>query len=265
LSQLSSIIERIFPKLEHHLISARLPYSVEDYSKRIVTGTVFITSVFTFFSFMVLGILIGFLTFFASLVGSFWFFGNYPKATIKKREKSINRNILFAGRYLLIKLESGAPLFLSMIGVSKSYGEAGKAFNDIVQDINFGASIDGAIDKAIKYNPCKNLTRILWELSNSIKTGTDITKSLNAILEQISSEYIIEIEKYGRKLNSLVLFYLVMAIIFPSLGLTMFVVISSFINVQIPGFMFYVVGAMLVSIQLFFISLFKAARPAVNL
>ncbi len=265
MTELGFYIKKIFPKLEHDLIAAKLPDTIETYSKKIVMGTVFFTVVAFFLGFSIFGVKLGIPIFLVALFGSFWFFGNYPKAVVAKKEKAINKNLLFAGRYLLIKLESGEPLFLSMIGVSKSYGEAGRAFNDIVQDINFGSSIDNAIDKSIKYNSSKNLRRILWELSNSIKTGTDITKSLKAILEQMSSEYIIEIEKYGRKLNSLILFYLVMAIIFPSLGLTMFVVISSFINIEIPMFIFYVVGAMLIGIQLFFISLFKAARPAVEL
>tara|TARA_Y100000034_G_scaffold96396_1_gene117362 strand:+ start:6449 stop:7246 length:798 start_codon:yes stop_codon:yes gene_type:complete len=265
LSNVVHLVKKVFPKLEHDLVSARLDFTIEKYAKKIMMQSLFVSIFFAFIGFFVLGIKIAIPVLIVAFCGGFWFFGNYPKSLIKKREKDINRNLLFAGRYLLIKLESGAPLFLSMIGVSKSYGEAGKAFNDIVQDINFGSSIENAVDRAIKYNPCKGLTRILWELSNSIKTGTDITKSMDAILEQISSEYIIEIEKYGKKLNSLILFYLVAAIIFPSLGLTMFVVISSFINIKVPGIIFYVIGAMLVGIQLFFIALFRGARPAVNL
>lgn len=265
MTELVHLIKKIFPKLEDDLVTARSSDSIETYSKKMVIGSVFITLLLTIISFFILNIKIALLVFIVAFVGSFWFFANYPKGRIKKREKAIKQNLLFAGRYLLIKVESGEPLFLSLIGVSKSYGETGKAFRDIVQDIHFGSSIEGAIDRAIKHNPCKDLTRILWELSNSIKTGTDISKSLRAILDSISREYLIEIEKYGKKLNSLTLFYLVAGIIFPSLGMTMFVVLSSFIGIEIPGFIFYVAGALLILMQLFFVSLFRAARPAMSL
>lgn len=259
------LVKKLFPKLEHDLISARISTPFDKYVKKIIMQSIFLGFGLALFLAMLKQYKFAVIAFFIGSIGGLWFFSNYPKSKIKKRETEINKNILFAGRYLLIKLEAGEPMFLSMIGVSKSYGEAGRAFNDIVQNINFGSSIENAIDRAIKYNPSKNLTKILWELSNSIKTGTDITKSLRAILEQVSEEYLLAIEKYGKKLNSLILFYLVAAIIFPSLGLTMAVVGASFISVELPSFTFYVVGGMLVGIQMFFIMLFRGARPAVDL
>ncbi len=258
-------IKKVFPKLEHDLISAKLPDSVDKYAQKIFMQAVFVSLMFSFIAFFILGFLKTIPVLIVTFFGGIFFFANYPKNIIRKREKEIKRNLLFAGRYLLIKIESGEPLFMSLIGVSKSYGAAGKAFREIVQDIQFGTSMENAIDNAIKYNPCKDLTRILWELSNSIKTGTDINKTLTSILEQISKEYILEIEKYGKKLNSLTLFYLVTGVIFPSLGVTMLVVLSSFINMELPTSIFYIIGALLIGVQIFFIALFKGARPAVNL
>ncbi len=264
MSEVLHIVKKILPKLEDDLISSKLPFTVEQYAKKILMQSIFIAVGLAFIGVLMKSVMIAIFGFLGGFIGGFFFFSNYPKSKIKKREAEINKNILFAGRYLLIKLEAGEPMFLSMIGVSKSYGEAGRAFNDIIQDINFGASIEEAVDRGVKYNPSKNLRKILWEISNSIKTGTDITRSLKAILEQISEEYLLEIEKYGKKLNSLILFYLVAAIIFPSLGLTMAVVGASFISVVVPKITFYIVAGMLVGIQVFFITLFRGARPAVN-
>ena len=226
---------------------------------------VFVSLMFSFIAFFILGFLKTIPVLIVTFFGGIFFFANYPKNIIRKREKEIKRNLLFAGRYLLIKIESGEPLFMSLIGVSKSYGAAGKAFREIVQDIQFGTSMENAIDNAIKYNPCKDLTRILWELSNSIKTGTDINKTLTSILEQISKEYILEIEKYGKKLNSLALFYMLLAVVMPSLGMAMFVVIGGLVGIPIERNIFLVVASFLVIIQFIFMSIFKTTRLSVNL
>ena len=47
-------------------------------------------------------------------------------ATIRKREREINMEVLFAGRYLLVKMESGTPLFNALIDASRSYGVSAK-------------------------------------------------------------------------------------------------------------------------------------------
>ena len=73
------------------------------------------------------------------------------------------------------------------------------------------------------------------------------------------------IKKYGKKLNTLVIFYMLVAIIIPSLGVAIFIVIASFLNlpVDLPVLL---VGAFFIAIlQFVFIALFKSVRPMVNL
>lgn len=227
-----------------------------------VSAAVFVL-LFMFFSQMKISITWAFVITPAAFVFTMFYLLNAPLIYIAQREREINKHVLFAGRYLLIKMQSGEPLFLSLIGVTKSYGETGKVFNEIVQDIHFGARIEDAIDKAIKRNPCENLRKVLWDISNSIKTGSDMTKSLSAILDGIDEEYFTEIEKYGRKINSLTLFYMVLAIIVPSLGMTMACIIASFIGLDISMTVLYAVLFFVVCIQFAFISLYQSIRPAV--
>ena len=59
------------------------------------------------------------------------------------------------------------------------------------------------------------------------KTGADVSTSLNSVVEQITHEQMIEVKEYGRKLNPLAMFYMMMAVIIPTLGVTLLIVIST--------------------------------------
>ncbi len=188
-----------------------------------------------------------------------------PKVYIRKREREINKEILFAGRYLLVKLESGTPLFNALIDASKTYGVAGKYFKEIVDNINTGTSIEEALENARTYNASKNFRLILWQIIASLKTGAEVADSLKATLNQITQDQIIEIKEYGKKLNSLVMFYMIIACVIPSLGLTMLVIISSFMELDITNVHLFSVLFFLAVMQFLFISLIKSARPMVNI
>lgn len=267
-------LARFFPKLGDELISARLKDSPADYMKKVLVNSVLISSVVTFLVFVVLsgmraaGTHVSYswllLVLASSYVFSFFFFSQIPRVYMHREEREIDKNILFAGRYLLIKLESGEPLFLSIIGASHGYGATSRAFDGIVHDVNFGSTIEKAIDRAVKYNPARNFKRILWELSNAIQTGSNIRNSLKAILNQIEQEHLIEIEKYGKKLNSLTLFYMILAVIVPSLGMTMFIIIASFIKIQVPMNILYFILFLLAFVQFMFIAIFRAIRPGLD-
>ncbi len=268
-------VGRLFPMLADELLSARMKDTPEDYVKKVLVNAFFIAAVVTFLLFVVLsglrasGAHVSYswllIVFPVSYTFSFLFFIRIPRVYMHREEIEIDKNVLFAGRYLMIKLESGEPLFLSLIGASKGYGATSKAFGDIVQNVNVGSTIEKAIDRAVKYNPARNFKRILWEVSNAIQTGSNIRNSLKAILNQIEQEHLIEIEKYGKKLNSLTLFYMVLAVIVPSLGMTMFILIASFIKIQVPMSILYFILFMLAFLQFMFIAMFRAIRPGLDI
>jgi len=198
----------------------------------------------------------------------FFFFLNSPKTTIRKRQRELDKEVIFAGRFLLVKLYAGTPLVNALIDASKSYGVAQSYFKEMVDDINLGAPLEQAIDNAMKYSPSEKFTKILFQISNAIKIGVDVTKSLENTLDELTSEQMVEIQKYGKKLNSLALFYMLLAVVIPSLGVAMFVVIGSligFFRADNSKAVFIAVVVFLVIIQFVFISIFKTARLSVNL
>jgi len=187
------------------------------------------------------------------------------RAKIKKRERDVNKEVLFVGRYMLVKLYSGRPLLNAMIETAEGRGVASKYIKEIVDDIGTGSTIEDALNNAMIYSPSDKLRKILFHINNALQLGIDVTKPLESVLEEITREEELEIRKYGKKLNTLVIFYMLGAVILPSLGVALFIVISSFINLSIGLSDLLIVLSFLVIIQFVFITLFRAIRPMVNL
>ncbi|MEK6876559.1 MAG: type II secretion system F family protein, partial [Nanoarchaeota archaeon] len=187
-----------------------------------------------------------------------------PDVTISRKEKSITKEIVFAGRHLIIELESGVPLYNAFINISKNYEAVGRYFKEVIDKVDLGTSMEDALSEAIEYMPSDDFRRLLWQVLNSIRTGSDVSKSLDSVLEQIAREQTIEVNRYGKKLNPLAMFYMIIAVILPSLGVTMLVVLSSFIQFELNLTIFLILAGLLAFVQFMFLSMIKFSRPAIE-
>ena len=263
-------IVAFFPHLKTDLRIAHLPYTPVEYVKKNLNVTVLYAFLFTILFFFVLqkaGLPLFLLV--PVYIGLFVLLFQYSiltiKARIRKRARGIDREVIFIGRYLLVKLYSGRPLLNALIETTNSRGITSKYIKEIVDDIDTGNTIENALNNATIYSPSDKLRRILFHINNALELGIDITRPLELILEEMTREEELEISKYGKKLNSLVIFYMLAAVIVPSLGTAMFIVISSFINfpIGLKGLLVFVF--FIVVLQFIFITLFKSIRPSVNL
>ena len=225
------------------------------------------TLVLLFFFFEIAGISIFYLLLLLPFIciGYFFFFMMSPKNIINKRKRELDQEVLFAGRFLLVKVHSGRPLLNALIEGSQSYGIASKYFKEIVEDINLGTPIEKALDNAVKYSPSEKYRRILFQISTALKVGIDVSIPLSNAIDEITAEQLTEIQRYGKKLNSLALFYMLLAIVLPSIGMAIFVVVGGLLGLPIERNLFLVVTGALVIVQLIFVSVFKASRLSVNL
>lgn len=225
------------------------------------------TLVLLFFFFEIAGISVLYLLLILPFIyiGYFFFFMMSPKNIINKRKRELDQEVLFAGRFLLVKVHSGRPLLNALIEGSQSYGIASKYFKEIVEDINLGTPIEKALDNAVKYSPSEKYRRILFQISTALKVGIDVSIPLSNAIDEITAEQLTEIQRYGKKLNSLALFYMLLAIVLPSIGMAIFVVVGGLLGLPIERNLFLVVTGALVIVQLIFVSVFKASRLSVNL
>jgi pilus assembly protein TadC len=188
-----------------------------------------------------------------------------PRARMAKRIKNIDNDVLFTGRFLLIKLSSGRPLLNALDDTARSPGYASLHVKEIVDDINFGTPIEEALRMAAETSPSKYMRKILFQIHSAIRVGIDVTSNLQAVLDEIENEQALEIEKYAKKLNTVALFYMIAAVVVPSLGLTIAMVVLALISFPVNAFIYGVMIFFIVIINLFFIMVFRGIRPAVNI
>lgn len=263
-------IAKNIPGLATKLREAGINQAPEEFIQKTAFSSFYMTTGLTLFLGAVLskaGPIVSILALFfpVTLFLLFFYFLKMPDLMIVKKEKEINKEIVFSGRFLIIEIESGVSLYNAMRNVTKSYKIVGKYFNEIIEDIDMGTPIEDALNKAIEYTPSSDFRKILWQMLNSIKTGSDIGESLKSVIDQITKRQIIEIKKYGKKLNPLAMFYMMIAVIIPSIGTTMMIVLSTFVAFEINLGILIILAILLGFIQFMFISIIRTSRPAVNL
>ncbi|MGE0793643.1 MAG: type II secretion system F family protein [Candidatus Woesearchaeota archaeon] len=252
--------------LKKKLRIAKINQTPKEYIKKSVNSGLMMGIFFFIFTFFIsnkqkTSILIPLLV---GLVAMFFFYNiNLKKVDviIRKKAREIDKSVLFAGRFLLVKLNSGDPLINAIDEASKSYGLSSEYFKEIIRDIELGTTLETALERATEYCPSKNLKRILFQITNALEIGIDVTEFLDATMDEIADEQLTEIMKYGKKLSSLTMFYMLLAIIVPSLGMTLFVVVASLISININMMIFSIIAGLLIFIQFMFITLFRSARP----
>ncbi len=258
-------IAREIPGIRTKLRQAGIYDEPEDYVKKIFFTAASLSAgialvIFTF-TFSLWAVLAG-LVIFPFL---FIYFLKYVDVKIEKIRKSIDQEIVFAGRYLIIELESGVPVYEAFKNIEKNYPVAGSYFGDIVSRVYLGTSLEDAINETMLITPSANLRKILWQILNSSKTGANISSSLNVILDQAVREQQIAVNEYGKKLNPLAMFYMMVSIIIPSLGITMLVILATFMGLNVTMPFFLVIALMIGFIQFMFLSMIKSARPPISM
>lgn len=200
------------------------------------------------------------------LLSIFGFFtmANYPKMQGRKISRQLEKDLPYALRHMLIEVRSGISLYEAMVSVSEDYGEASEEFNRIVKDINGGKPQIEALEDSIVRNPSKQYRRSMWQMINALKSGTDLTNTLETLVESMVKQQKLQVKRYGKELNPYILVYLLIAVIMPSLGVTFLIVLSTFTGVGLDKFMFYQILGGLILFQIFFLNFVKSKRPEVK-
>ncbi|MAE13372.1 hypothetical protein CMO92_02295 [Candidatus Woesearchaeota archaeon] len=258
-------IARKIPSLDFKLKQAGLPDTPEEYVKKTSMTALFLTLALLAIIYLFIPKATIILLFPILFGIAFVYFLNYVDLKIKKADTFINQEIVFAGRFLIIQLESGVPMYKAFMHIAKNYEHVGKAFGSIVEKVDLGTAMEDALSEIIDQTPSENLRRMLWQILNSIKTGSDVTESLNIVIEQIIREQQIAVNQYARKLNPLAMFYMMVAIIVPSLGTTMLIVMSTFIGFKLTLPLLFTLAGVVGFIQFMFLSIIKSARPPMEL
>lgn len=265
---LIDVIAKRFPNLKNDLAQAGINIKVKDFIKKAIISTIFVIVALFVVGILVLSKLEASLVilFILMPVIGFFIFGfmiNSPKAKIKRKVNDVEREIVFAGRFLLIELSSGLPLFDALLNVAKSFKYIGKYFKDIIDRAEIGKPLDVAINDVIETTPSENFRKLLWQLMNALRTGADVSVALNSVVDQISREQIIKINAYNKKLNMYVVLYLLLAIIVPSLGIAMLSLLSTFLGFGLSFGSLMGILVFIAILQFLFVSMINNSRAGV--
>ena len=193
-------------------------------------------------------------------------FLDYPLRKGKSEVKGVERDILFAARDMVISLRSGMPLFNAIASVSTGYGEASKEFKKIVERAQLGTPLEEALDVALSESKSPSFRRFMIQASSSLRAGSDVVSALQTILEDLSQERIIELRRYGQKLNAIAMFYMLFGVILPSMGLAVATILTTFISIiQITPQILYGALIGIFFLQIIFLKMITASRPVFSM
>ncbi|MBR9678882.1 MAG: hypothetical protein GON13_01300 [Nanoarchaeota archaeon] len=270
---LARILLSFFPGLELELKQAGMRFSAEEYMSYLFVAFIFNLFTFTFlFYFIFVGLMqppninLWLVSSLGILMFTLFMQVNYPKYTIMKRAKEIDKTLLFALRNLQIRLKSGIPLYKAMKGVGKQdFGIVSQEFKKTVNEIEGGVPQVTAIERMAFRNPSKYFQRVAWQIANGLKAGASIEKSIDSITKNLAKDQLITIKNYGAKLNPLAMMYMMVAVIIPTLGVTFLIILGSFFGMGIDENVFYLIAGFLAVFQFMFMGIIKTNRPVIEL
>jgi len=197
---------------------------------------------------------------------AFFYVVQYPMLIISKKIRDLDRHLLFSLRHMQVQVKSGISLFDALVSVSKGdYGLIAEEFRKCVKKISTGLSETNALEQLIFKNPSMYFRRVIWQVTNAIRTGADLSDTLDAIVENLANEQKVAIRRYGSQLNPLSMMYMMLAIILPSLGITFLVLLSTFSGFAVTEMIFWFLLCILIVFQFSFIGLIKSRRPTIEL
>ncbi len=259
-------------KLSKYLDISDSGLTREEYLAICVKGfLISLASIFVFFSTIFVIIRAGnaiLISLFLAFIFSFFLAFSrlaYPKVFSTRREKEIEKNLIPALEDVLVQLNSGIPLFNILINISSSdYSELSIEFKKIVRRINAGFPQAEVLELIGEKNSSPFFRRALWQISNGMKAGGDISIIVKDSIHALEEEQLIQIQNYGNKLNPMIMFYMLISVIVPALSITFLTVISSIVNLakSTTTVLFMVLFVAVVLVQVMFLGVIKSIRPS---
>lgn len=196
----------------------------------------------------------------------FLFFLYYPRILSRKLADTVDRDLVFALKDLLLQLGSGVTLFNALINVSQSgYGAVSRQFEVAVKEINAGETIDHALENMAARTESEYMRRAVWQMVTALRGGASIEGALESVIEVLRLQQAASIKRFSGELNLWALVFLIFAVAVPGLGSTVLIVISAFGGIQVSETTYMTILAMCFVMQIIIVGFVKARRPSVQI
>ena len=188
----------------------------------------------------------------------------HPGMIVRRIAEKTDRALTFALRELLMQVSSGVSLFDAMSIVAKSdYGYVSKEFEVVVREVSSGISEAKALERMAFRTKSEYLKKAIWQLVTAIESGSSLAGALRSVLDTLVSYQYRAIKSYSADLNFIILIYLLVAAVVPSLGITLLVILSAFSGLGVTESLLAAVVIFAFIVQFVMIGIIRNARPEI--
>lgn len=189
-----------------------------------------------------------------------------PNLKIARNRRGLDKNLEYMLKDMQIQLTAGIPLFDIFVNIgSGGYGECSVVCSKVVQEVQSGKSIVNVLDEFGLLSPSEYMRRVFWQIVNALKTGSNVGVSLKMISMEIREEKQNKITSYSQELGLWSLVYMIFVIVLPSMGVTLILILSSFLGTTaINETIFWVILLAVSFFQIIFISIIRNKRPDIG-
>ncbi len=266
---LSEIVQKAFPNYGFTLAQTDLYLKMDDFFSIallnsfiwwiIISGIlVAVFNVFAIKQALTMGILIGFVL--SILVFIRIVFG--LQMLVNKRVHSIDSNLVFGLKMMLVEINAGMSLFDSIVMIaSYKLGDLSVVFKEIAKRLNSGEREEEVLKDVASKNPSPFLKKVLWQIVSGLKVGSPLGKIIQESLDSLEREQKNEIVEYGSSLRVLTLIFMMLGVIVPSMGVAFLVVINSLPGMNIPKEVPWMLIIGIAIFEIMLIGFVKSKRP----
>ena len=261
--------------LNRNLKIARMDIYYKDYVRKTLRTALILTALIHALIFFVLSsvakttgsnaiYLLAIVTLPTTFFAIFTFIIKLPEAAIMRSKKNVEAEITSAIRFLILDLKADASMFSALQNLAKNFDEIGIYMNEVIVKAKLGTALDEALTETVEMVPSESFRVFLWQILNYLQTGVDITPTLKVLVDEIVENQKIEFKKYGKRLNVLSLFYMIVAIILPTIGFPMIAAALIFLSVPITLGLILGFWIAFTIMQLLFLVMSSGNRPVVE-
>lgn len=268
---LAQTLNNLFPFIKLSLIHSGSKKDPREYLADAIKKTLIffvLTVVVLLVLLLILGIKEYWIIVIVSLaVSMFFFFSRIITPSVKagRRIRSLEKNLLPALQSVFVQINSGIPLFEVLTNISRAnYGEVSREFTKAVNKINAGKSQVESLEEMVVENPSIFFRRAIWQVINGMKSGADLSNTIEQTLNLLAEEKILQIQNYGARLSPLAMFYMLIGIILPALSIIFIILMISIMNLSLNTAMTIFLGVFIfiVFFQILFLGLINMRRPS---
>jgi len=196
-----------------------------------------------------------------------------PKQKAIARGNEISVELPFALRHMATELRAGIGLYRTIQAIaSANYGALSEEFARVITEVEEGMDTRDALRHLALRTQSKALRNAIIHITRALKTGGNLSESMNDIAEDVSFDMRVAVSEFGQRMNFFGVIFIFGAIVFPVMVSILGSIRNSAIKGSLESFQMLpltppIMAAIYIGIMPFLLSIFiyyiKRAQPRV--